>query len=505
MTIAASNFVSATPSVLTGGGDSLVLNGLFLTQNLLMPTNSVLGFVNQAAVGDFFGEGSAEFTAAGTYFGGYTNSTIKPTALLFAPYNAAARAGFLQSGSLANVTLAQLQAFTGVLDITVDGVPITSANINLTGAASFSAAAALIAAGFTDGPTVTFQALTSTFLFTSTTTGASSGVSFATGSLAADLLLTQATGAQISAGAVADTPASAMSNAINITQNWCSMVTLFEPTLTNKTAFAQFFTAQPGTPYVWLGWDSDAQASVQGATEPFGVLALAAEYDGVALIGGDPLAVPAGSTLAALVMNAACFVSGAIASVNFNTANGLPIFAYLAQAGIIPTCANTQTAKNLIANGYSYYGSTATANQAFKFFFNGNMPGQFNRIGGFINQVFLNSQLVLALMELLTTVGVIPYDGVYSSIRSAMLTPIASAITYGGIQIGLTLSPLQIAEVNTATGVNAAPQITTSGYYLQILTPSPDVQAEQGSPVINLFYAYGGGVEQITLASVNVT
>jgi Protein of unknown function (DUF3383) len=493
MTISANTYVSATPSVLTGGGDSLVLNGLFLTQNILMPTNSVLGFDNQSAVGDFFGEGSQEFASAGTYFGGYTNSTIKPTSLLFAPYNAAARSAFMQSGSLANVTLAQLQ------------VPLTSANISLAGAASFSAAAALIAAGFTDGPTVTFQALTSTFLVQSTTTGASSNVSFATGSLAADLLLTQATGATLSAGAVADTPASAMVNVINITQNWCSMVTLFEPTLTNKTAFAQFFNSQPGTPYVWLGWDSDTQASVQGATEPFGVLAKAAAYNGVACIGGDPLAVPAGSTLAALAMNVACFVAGAIASVNFNTKNGLPIFAYLAQNGIIPTCQNTQTAKNLIANGYSYYGATATANQQFMFFYNGNMPGEFNRIGGFINQVFLNSQLQLALLEFLTTVGVIPYDGVYSSVRSAMLTPITQALTYGGIQVGLTLSPLQIAEINAASGVNAASQITSIGYYLQILTPSPDVQAEQGSPVINLWYAYGGGVEQITLASINVT
>ena len=44
MTIPASQIVSVTPGVLSPGGLGLVMNGLVLTQNLLMPTGTVLQF-----------------------------------------------------------------------------------------------------------------------------------------------------------------------------------------------------------------------------------------------------------------------------------------------------------------------------------------------------------------------------------------------------------------------------------------------------------------------------
>ena len=295
-----------------------------------------------------------------------------------------------------------------------------------------------------------------------------------------------------------------MNNAVAVSQNWVSMVTLFEPNLAAKEAFAAWFNAQDDA-YLYLAWDSDTQASVQGATEPFGVVAIAAEYSGVACIGGDPAAVPVGSTLAALVENVAIFVAGAIASINFAQANGRVTLAFLAQSGLIPTCANQQTATNLIANGYSYYGAYATRNQGFVFFYNGNLPGTFSWIDTFVDDVWLNDQFQVALMSLVTTAGSIPYNAQgYGLIRSALSGPIAAALNFGAIRSGVVLSPTQISEVNLAAGSNVAPIIAAQGYYLQILDPGATVRSERGTPIINFWYTDGSAVQQITLASIDI-
>ncbi len=264
MTIPASQIVTVNPSVLAAGGNPLALNGLFLTQNTQMPTGTVLGFVSAQAVSNFFGPASAEYAAALIYFAGYNNSTIKPTAMLFAAYNVAARSAFLQSGNLAGVPLATLQGYSGTLTITIAGTPLTSSNIVLTGL-SYSAMAAAIEAAFTDpGFTVAWNAVNSTFVFTSTVTGASETIAFASGSLAADLFLTSATGAILSQGANIDTPSSAMANAVAVSQNWVSMVTLFEPDLAHKELFAAWFSAQDDA-YLYLAWALNQAANASFA------------------------------------------------------------------------------------------------------------------------------------------------------------------------------------------------------------------------------------------------
>lgn len=514
MTIPASSKVKINPGVLNAGGAGLVLNALFMTESLLMPTGTVLSFapgpqgnLNQN-VAAFFGIGSPEALAASFYFLGYRNATQSPSAMLFAAYNVAARAGFLTSGSFANVTLAELQAISaGTLTLSIAGVPITSASIDLSAASSFSNAATLILAGFTTpGFTVTWSALTSQFVFTNTATGASSTITFATtDAFATALKLTSATGATLSQGAIADTPATAMANAVQESQNWVSMVTLFEPNLSNKQLFAAFFNAA-NNQYAWLAWDSDAQASVENATEPFGVLAKTAAYNGVACISGDPAAVPVGNTLAAMVLNVACFLAGAIASVNFQQTNGRVTFDFLSQNGLLPTCSNGQTSANLLANGYSYYGAFATRNQGFIFFDNGNMPGEFPWLDQLIDEIWMYDQFQVALLTLLTNIGSAAYNAPgYGSIRTSLVGgPIAAAINFGAIRTGVTLDSDQIAEVNQQAGQAVDQIISTQGYYLQILDPGATVRQERTSPIINFWYTDGGSIQLINMNSDDI-
>lgn len=508
MTIPASQIVSVVPGVLSPGGAGLVMNGLVLTENLLMPTGTVLQFSSPQSVSTFFGPASAEYAYAQIYFSGFNGQTIQPLTILFAPYNAAARAGWLQSGSFASITLTQLQAITpGTLTITFAGAALTSSSINLSGATSFTNAAALIAAAFTSPPfSVAWDSIQSAFIFTSTATGSAETIVYATGAIAAALLLTAATGATLSQGAAADTPSTAMNNAVSVNQNWATVSYITELSLANKEALTVWLDGQDDY-YLGVIWDSDTQACVQGATEPFGIVAKNGGFNSVICIGGDPAAVPPGSTLAGLNLDIAAFFQGMVAAVNFNATNGRICFGSRSSqsSAVVPNCANQQTYQNLLANGYNCYGAFASRTTEFIIFSNGNMPGEFPWADQYIDQIWLNAALQQALVNLYTTVNSIPYDPFgYGLIRAALQGVIARALNFGAIQTGVVLSSTQAAEVNSQAGLPVATLIQNNGYYLQILDPGAVARNARQTPIINLWYTDGGCVQQINMASIDI-
>lgn len=151
-TIPASDLVNVSPSVENAGGTAVATVGICLTSNPRVPIGQVLSFPNGPAVTSYFGGGSTESViangAAGQgsgYFGGYNGATAQPANILFAQYNPSAAAAFIRGGSVASLTIAQLQAISGSLNITVDGYPRQAATVNLSSASSFSAAATAIA------------------------------------------------------------------------------------------------------------------------------------------------------------------------------------------------------------------------------------------------------------------------------------------------------------------------------------------------------------------------
>lgn len=511
-----SSFVNVTPGVLGTGGNALQMSGLVLTQNLLMPTGQVLSFPNPAAVSSFFGPASAEFAYANIYFAGFTLGIQKPGAILFAPYNAAARAAWTQSGSLANVSLATLQGLSGTLTVTVNGTPETSSTINLTGIASQSLMAAAIESAFTTPPfSVTWDAVQSAFIITTTATGSTETIAFCSGTIAAGLYLTQATGATLSQGASADTPSTAMNNAVAASENWATMSYITEPDLATKELFAAWFGTQNGY-YQGVMWDSDTQASVANASEPFGVVAKAAGYNGVICIGGDPAAATAqGTTLSAIAQSNAAFYQGLVASINFNVSNGSvdPAGKTSNSAGCLVGCQNLTTYTNLLANGYNCYGSFAGRNQGFTFFSNGNVPGEFVQSQQYLNQIWFNAAMQLALAALYTSVNFIPEDPSGAGLIKAALVgapssnsnnsqgtpggPINTALLNGTIQVGIVLTSAQAAEVNAAAGVDCAGQLTNIGYYLKVTWAGTVAN-------VQLWYTGGQSVQTIQISSVDV-
>jgi len=490
--ISASQLVNIQPGVLAASGNPLSLNSVFLTTNTAVPIGTVQPFPTSASVTSFFGAGSTEATLAAVYFNGFTGSNIKPSNLYFSQYNTAAVSAYVRTGSLSAMTLDELKAISGTLILSVDGVTKTSSSFDLAAATSFTNAATIIQAAFSVAtiPTVTYDTVRQAFVITSTLTGATSTGGAVTGTAATALKFTSATGAVLSQGAAIAVQSSFMDAVINVTQNWGCFMTCFEPVTDDKTLFATWVNSKNDR-YLYVCWDSDANAIVANNATAFGPLAKAAAYDGVCVV--YPSA------------DKAAFICGTIGSIDFNQREGRTTLAFRGQSGLTYDITDDTQAINLKNNGYSFYGAYATANQQFVGLQNGNMPGRWLWIDPYVNQIYFNSQLQLQLMVLMQQAKSLPYNNIgYGLLRAACQDPINQMLNFGAIRTDVPLSESQAAQVNTAAGLAVDKTINTQGYYLQILPASAQVRQNRQSPPMTLWYTDGGSIQYINLASIDI-
>lgn len=569
--IPASRLAQVIPGVLSAGGNPLSLNSVYITSDPSIPYGVAQPFASAVDVSDWFGPNAPETILANVYFAGFINCTVLPSTLFFAQFNTASLSAYARGASVAALTLAQLQALSGTIALTVDGTLVTSAAINLSGATNFSNAATLVQAGLqtvgnvwsgtasqaagvvtvastisgslaigdvmegagveadstiisfgtytviagtgtvnvgTSGtvslgsstvtklPTVTYDTLRAAFVITSPTTGANSSIGFpVTGALATGLNLTQATGAVLSQGATANTPAGLMAQIVASTQNWATFLTVAEQTLSVKEAFAAWVQTT-NQRYLYVCQDSDATPTTNpNATGSFGNIVNAANDTGVM-----PVYDVSGSGVIA------AFQTAIAAAINFNQQNGRTTAAFRGQAGLVVQVTDETVYDNLIANGYNCYAAFATANQKFTQNQPGQISGAFKWFDTYIDQIYMNSQFQLALMNLLANVPAVPYvTRGYNLIRAALLDPIKQGLNFGSIVAGVQLSSSQSATLNSATGdTSATATIQNTGWYLQILDPGAIVRGGRGTPEINFYYTDGGSVQQISMSSVDV-
>lgn len=562
--IPASQLVSVIPGVLGAGGNPLSLNAVFLTQDTSVPLGTVMPFATAANVSAWFGPNSPEAALANIYFSGFSGANALPGTLYFAQYNTAPVGAYLRGASLAGLTLTQLQALSGGLEFTVDGRDVVTAAINFSGATSFSNAATLIQAGITAGTsftgtasqaagvvtiastitgslhvgdvltgagvsgpatitsfgtyttlsgtgtvnvstsatvslasadvagvgTASYDAQRQAFVIASPTTGATESIGFATGTLAPLIFLTLATGAVTSQGAIAATPAGLMAQVVAATQNWATFMTVTEVIDSVKLQFAAWVNST-NERYLYVVQDSNVLALTANQPTTFG--ALTDDYNGVM-----PVYDTTGGTLAA-------FICGTTASIDFTETAGRITFAYKGNSQLVPQITDATVAQNLIGNGYNFYAAYATAAQGFQMLQPGLVSGAWLWADAYVNQIYLNSQLQLALMELLVNSKSIPYNNVgYGLIRSACSDPITQALNFGSIQPGVALSASQAASVNAAAGVSISGTLQNVGWYLQILPASSQVRSARTSPPMTLWYTDGGSIQKLNLASIDI-
>ena len=501
--IPASQLVNVVPSVLSAGGTGLALNGLFLTQSTRAPIGAVLPFPTAAAVGAYFGLSSLEYALAGIYFGGFNGSNIKPGSLLFTQYNEAAVPAWLRGGSVASMPLASLLALAGPLNITIDGHAFAVANVSLAAATSFSSAAALLTTALDAAapqgsavPVVQFDSISGAFTVQSGSSGTASSITFANGTLAAPLGLASTSGGVLSQGAAPAVPGTFMASLINGFTNFASFATAWECSLAEGEAFAAWNTAQ-GNRFLFAAWNTDANNAVSGSTS---TLAYAIGPNGSNSSGTAVIYAPTNGALTA------AFLLGYVASLDFTETNGRATAAYKTVSGLAADVSTGTAAANLQANGVNFHGAFATANEVFTFFYPGSVTGPYAWIDSYVNQVWLTNQLQLAITNGLTQSKSVPYAAPGYALITAWLTdPVQQGLDFGAIVPGVALSAAQVAAIETATGVKGSARVVVNqGYFLQVRPASAQTRAARQSPPCTLFYADGGSVQSISLASIEV-
>lgn len=496
-----STLIGGQPSVLGAGGNPLTFNGVMFDQDGSIPIGTAQGFPNLAAVQAWYGVNSTQAALAAIYFAGFRGATLLPSNLFFMQYNIAAVAGYLRGASLAAVSLNTIKALSGTLTLSLDSVSTVSGAINLSSATSFSNAASLIQTALragtpTNTATVTYDALRAAFVVTSSTTGATSLVSFATvGALATGLGLTQAAGAVTSAGAAIATPATAVAALVAATQNWVTCMTTWEPTTADKVAFA---TAINGLNqrYAYVGWDTDV-TTTNTVPDSSSFAAMTATLNGRVAIYELAASTQPGSK--------AAWFCGATASINYAETNGRLDYSWQGAAGLIPDVLDATIAANLQTNGYNFYGLYADGASQFQNYQSGSISGTWLWADDYINQIKLTSDLRVAIANYRSAVKAVPFaQRGYNGIRAACLDPIKDHLNFGSIVAGVVLSTAQRQEVNTQVGFNIADTLQTQGWFLNIPPPAPSVRTSRGPLQGQLFYTDGGSVRTINLASVDV-
>lgn len=564
--IPASALVQINPGVVSAGGSGLDLVELILTNSTRAPIGSVLRFSSAADVSTYFGPVSQEATLAAIYFAGFTGSTITPASLLFAQYPAAAVPAYLRGGNLSALTLAQLQALTpATITMSIDGRSVTSGTITLSSATSFSNAAAIIATALADkdasftgviavttgiltassvtgtiavgqtiagsgvpagtivtsqiggtpggagtyqtnivtavsstamtsgNTTVAYDSVSSAFVITAGTPGATGAIGFASSALATSLALTAATGAVISQGAAAGVPGTAMDSIVAATQDFYSFTTTFEPITADALLFAAWANGKNNR-FKYITWDTDITVTTNTDTSSLIYQITQLGYSSTEYI------------YAPINQASIAVAAGAItASTDFTRTNGRWTSAFRNFPGLVADVTNQTIADNIKANKGNFYGSYATANAQFTVYYPGQISGPFLWDDSHADQAWMNNGFQLALLTLLTTIGSIPYNAAgYAMIETAMLDQINSAVAFGAIRAGVTLSALQIQQVNTQAGKVINDTLSQRGWYILVNDPTAAIRAARGSPTVTVWWVDGQSVQKLVVSSLEV-
>jgi len=492
MSIPISQIVQINPGVVGTGSNPLALNGLILTTNASAPVGNVLTCYTLDDVASYFGNTSKEYETASAYF---TSSNVRqalfPNALFFTRYGVEASGAWARGTSLEGVELSAIQAVSGSLAVIIDGTEYSTESLSLAEVTSFSAAAQAIqtALSLGDGQTVSWDAANSRFEIYSGTTGANSTISGISGDAAEPLGLSDAT---LSQGSASVSETDAVTTAATINLNWATFTVLFSGSTVSTSVMQNLarWQATQNHRYAFVAWDNNASAEDPDATGTFGQWIQENKYNVLVCYNNAKIAA---------------FVMGVAASINWNAVNGRTAFAFKSQEGLEPTVTTLRGANALLNNGYSYYGGYAADGplNTYNFFYDGKLAGDWGWFDIYINQIFLNAQLRVAMADLLQGVNTLPYDEFgKTQIRDAAQAPIDQGLLNGTIRAGVNLSDAQKVQVQAMVGFDVSNELITKGYYLLVGDATAQTRGQRLSPPIYFFYCDGGSIQKITIPSV---
>lgn len=483
-----------TPNVVTPAGSAVDANGLMLTDNELVPVGSVVSYFSAADVSALMGSTSKEFLAAQQYFNGYENSSVIPGQLLMYRIVTTDATGYLLSGSLKGVSLATLKSIpSGTITLTVDGAATTSSAIDLSTATSFSDIAAKLKTGIGASKVdVAWLPLANRFIIRSATTGEDSQVSFANaGPLATGLLLTQATAATVSPGSDAVTMTDTMNAIVNTNQNWVLFNSLVELTDDQKTELCAWANGTKNR-FGYVMHDTSADGTIANNANCFVQKVVVANgYENIFPVYGSYL-----YSVTALAY---------AASVDFARTNGRISFKFRGFSGLAPNVSDLATAQALKSNGYNFYGSYSLNKTMAQYASDGAITGKFLWLDSFVNQVWINANLVGAYANLFTNNQSYPFNASgYGAVQAATIDVANQALNFGAIQKGVVLDNAQIRIVNNTVGKDISSTLYSEGWYLYIPTQNGSARIERDLQGVIFYYVDGQLIQSITMSSTAI-
>lgn len=485
MSINASYLVAITGRSITGGSADLETNGLVLTKSAILPVDKpCLEFATYKSVAAVFGADSDEAKFAQQYFSGVTNQQRAPTGLMIARRVSDAASAWLRSAPL-GMSLEEIKALTINLSVTVNGTTKTVSDLSLATATSYSGAANLIASAL--GCAGAYNSTLDAFVFTTETAGATATISYATGTSANVLKLTQTDGAVLSQGCAAMSVAENMTAIENISRNWTQFTTLWEETDQDEVeAYSAF--ADVDDDYVYVFWTSDTKtqsALTQASTIP---AQIKDKYNCTLSIFADSYAT-------------AAFVLAFPATIKWDAVQGMKVIFGKSATGVPAVVTTEAQALALDDIHVSYVGQFATRNSEFSFANRGHLSSDtYGFYDTLIGLIWFKACIQRAIMDGFASVNRVPYNQKgYNIVAAWIQDPINSAKNVGVIDTGMSLSNAQKAQIMQEVGVDISGDLDSTGYYLSVTDPSANVRADRGSPVMNLYFAYAGSVQKCEL------
>lgn len=488
MSISFSNLVSVLPRTIGGGLTGQDFNMLMLSENENLPVGQVVTFYNTIAMSKL---GGSEYNLATTYFNADVNKQKVPSAILLYRHVSSAVSAWLRGAEYTG-TLQALKAITnGSITITIDGTLKEITGIDLSSATSLSSVADAL--GTALSATVTYNSSYNAFVIASATTGADSTITFpsvpASGTdISAVLGMYESDGAVISQGSAAMTLTSELNALVKKSQKFVTIMPAFQETEEQALEIANWVNSF-GTRFLYLFNEESAVPTTGVDVACF--MKTVADFYGISGQYDDK--------------GTCAFAGGVIASIDWSRYNGRKTLAYKTSSSLSPVVTDEAVANNLLANGYNFYGSYGNASNDLNLFQNGQCSGSARWIDTYCGQIYIADALQNAWVNILSNINTLPYneDG-YSMLRTAAQDPIVAAINCGVIRKGVSLSEAQKTQVMSEAGLDISEELSTMGYYLQILDPTAEVRANRGTPIINLWYMDGGSVQKIVCSATTI-
>jgi len=441
------------------------LIGRIISTNPLIPTNSLVEFTDLESVLAYFGSASEEYKRAAFYFSWISKNITRAKKLGFIRWADAATAAQI----FGNTTTKALGTFAvitnGAFGISIGGAARSISGVDLSGAASLAAVAALIQAAiraqsgaqFTSA-VVTYDATRKSFNFTSGATGAAV-ITVSAPSTGTNLLTPlgwNALSTIVSDGADVQTVTDVLNVSTEANNNFGSF--LFQPTLD----LAEITEAAT--------WNA-AQNVLYQYMVPVVKASAEAYFD--ALSGFQGVAVTVSETANEYPEMVPMTV---LAATDFTKRNSVQnyMFQVFNLTPSVTTTADSDTLDPLRAN---YYGRTQTAGQNLDFYQRGVLMGGITApvdINVYANEQWLKDACGASIMELLLSLSRVSAN---AKGRAQLLAQIQSiidqAVFNGTISLGKPLTQTQKAFITEITGdPDAWRQVNGIGYWIDCVMQS---------------------------------